>query len=143
MTNKEKFLKLVSEDNSNTLEWAKNRQAKKKHILLSKKIAIRILARLNFLKWTQKDLAEKINVSAQQVNKWVRGNENFTLETLVNLSEALGVDLIQVSSLDKEESFSENLSIDSDYEKVGKIIKLIPQKFLEEEKPFKNEQIAL
>lgn len=143
MKNKEKFLNLVSKDTSNTLEWAKNRQLKKKHILLSKKIAINILAHLDSLKWTQRKLAEKMGVSAQQVNKWVKGNENFTIETLMNLGEVLGRDLIQVSPLEEEIKIQERLTMSKDYEKTAKIITMSPQNFMEFEKPFKNERIAL
>ncbi|MFB5944226.1 helix-turn-helix transcriptional regulator [Albibacterium sp. RHL897] len=56
-----------------------------------------MLERLDELGWKQVHLAEKMNVSKQQVSKWVKGSENFTLDTLVRLSEVLGVDLIVVA----------------------------------------------
>ena len=118
MTNKEKFLNLVSKEETKTVERAKARLAKKAYTKISNKIAIAILTRLDELKWKQKDLAEKMEVSPQQVNKWVKGNENFTLETLVLLGEVLGVELIDVvtkSSTNKREdvkvSFSEDYAI--------------------------------
>jgi transcriptional regulator with XRE-family HTH domain len=43
---------------------------------------------------TQKDLAEKLNVSPQQVSKIVKGKENLTLETISKLEYVLGVELI-------------------------------------------------
>lgn len=97
MTNKEKFLALVSKEETKTVERAKARLANKKYSKLSNLIAFEILERLDALGWKQKDLAEKMGVSPQQVNKWVKGNENFTIETLVNLSEVLGVELIAVA----------------------------------------------
>lgn len=39
-----------------------------------------------------------MKVKPQQVNKWVKGRENFTIETLATLSEVLGFDLITVSN---------------------------------------------
>lgn len=97
MTNKEKFLALVSKEETKTVERAKARLTHKKYSKLSNLIAFEILERLDTLGWKQKDLAEKMGVSPQQVNKWVKGNENFTIETLVNLSEVLGVELIAVA----------------------------------------------
>lgn len=89
MTNKEKFLALVSKEETKTVESANARLAQKNYTKLSHKIAIAILAQLDVLGWKQITLATKMNVSPQQVNKWVKGNENFTLETLVKLGEIL------------------------------------------------------
>lgn len=96
MTNKEKFLNLVSKEETKTVDRAKARIAKKAYTKISNKIAIVILTRLDELKWKQKDLAEKMEVSPQQVNKWVKGNENFTLDTLAKLNQVLGIELINV-----------------------------------------------
>lgn len=97
MGNKEKFLALVSNEEAKTVERARARLTRKKYSKLSNRIAFEILERLDALGWKQKDLARKIGVSPQQVNKWVKGNENFTLETLVGLSEVLGVEFIAVA----------------------------------------------
>lgn len=96
MNKREKFLALVSKEKTKTVERAKERLASRKFRKISNLIAFEILERLEHLGWKQKDLADKMNVSPQQVNKWVKGRENFTLETLVNLSEILGVQLITV-----------------------------------------------
>src|SRR5690606_37166835 len=96
MTNKEKFLALVSHDETKTVERAKARLAKKSYTKISNQIAFEILERLDELKWKQKYLAEKMGVSPQQASKWVKGNENFTLETLVNLGDILCMNLIQI-----------------------------------------------
>lgn len=96
MSNKETFKALVSQEDTNAIEELKARIARRSYTRYSKKIALSILIRLDELQWKQKDLAEKMEVSPQQVNKWVKGNENFTLETLGKLSEILGVELIQV-----------------------------------------------
>jgi DNA-binding XRE family transcriptional regulator len=38
---------------------------------------------------SQKELAEVIKVSPQQINKYIRGTENLTLETLLRISQVL------------------------------------------------------
>lgn len=38
---------------------------------------------------TQKELAEVMKVSPQQINKYIRGTENLTLETLLRISQVL------------------------------------------------------
>ncbi|MDA3613915.1 helix-turn-helix domain-containing protein [Polluticaenibacter yanchengensis] len=96
LTNKEKFLALVSKEETKTVESANVRLAKKNYTRLSHKIAIAILTQLDVLGWKQITLATKMNVSSQQVNKWVKGNENYTLETLVKLGEIPGISLIEV-----------------------------------------------
>ncbi|MDD2475083.1 MAG: helix-turn-helix transcriptional regulator [Dysgonamonadaceae bacterium] len=96
MTNKEKFLALVSKEETQTIERAKTRLAKKSYTKLSNLIAFEILERLDEYGWSQRKLAEKMNVSPQQVNKWVKGNENFTLATLARLGEVLETELIKV-----------------------------------------------
>jgi plasmid maintenance system antidote protein VapI len=69
----------------------------------SAKIAIKILSILrnnrkeNRLPNSQKDLAEMMGVSPQQVNKMVRGTENLTLETISKIEKALGIQLVEIS----------------------------------------------
>ena len=96
MTNKEKFLALVSKEETQTIEKAKTRLAKKSYSKISNLIAFEILERLDELGWSQRKLAEKMDVFPQQVNKWVKGNENFTLATLARLGEVLETELIKV-----------------------------------------------
>lgn len=62
----------------------------------SQAISLAILRRLRELKITQKDLAERMKVSPQQINKWVKGTENFRLETISKLEEALQFELIDI-----------------------------------------------
>lgn len=126
MTNKEKFLNLVSKEETKTVERAKARLAKKAYTKISNKIAIAILTRLDELKWKQKDLAEKMEVSPQQVNKWVKGNENFTLDTLAKLGQILGVELINVvvkSTTSKSEEVKVTYSDDYSFTNITKVVK--------------------
>ena len=56
-----------------------------------------ILRSLRELGMSQKDFAEKIGVSPQVVNRWVKGKENFTFETISKLEEALHIEILHVS----------------------------------------------
>lgn len=96
MTTKDKFTTLVSKEETKTVARAKSRLAKKSYCKISNLIAFEILERLDELDWSQKKLAEKMEVSPQQVNKWVKGNENFTISTLARLGEVLQIKLIEV-----------------------------------------------
>lgn len=102
MTKKEKFLKLVSDDKTNTVARAKIRKQNRVFTRLSQQIALAILERLDEINWTQKRLADAMGVSPQQVNKWVKGGENFTIETLTSLEAVLNTTLIAVQPQEKE-----------------------------------------
>lgn len=139
MTNKEKFLALVSHDETKTVERAKARLAKKSYTKISNQIAFEILERLDELKWKQKYLAEKMGVSPQQVSKWVKGNENFTLETLVNLGAILGMNLIQIPTQATQrvnESFQKILS--EEYIVFSNIDQLRPQITMSDDMEYEN-----
>jgi plasmid maintenance system antidote protein VapI len=59
----------------------------------SQTVALRILGRLREINMSQNELADKIGISRQQVNKWLKGRENFTIETLTKLGEPVGMTL--------------------------------------------------
>lgn len=94
MSNKENFLNIVSEEKSNTLQNLKERKKNRAMLRESQSIAIKVLMRLDALKWTQKKLAEKLEVTPQQVSKIISGKENLTLETLVKLQNILEIPLL-------------------------------------------------
>jgi ribosome-binding protein aMBF1 (putative translation factor) len=91
--------KLESVTSAESSKW-KERAARKaenpKALGKSRIIAINILAQLRKLGMSQKDLAEKLQVTPQTVNSWVKGSSNFTIETIVRIEEVLGVELIGV-----------------------------------------------
>lgn len=72
------------------------RKANKGWLKKSAQIAIKINRALRDKKMSQKDLADKLNVSAQQVNKILKGRENLTLETISKLEGALDLELISI-----------------------------------------------
>lgn len=142
MKNKEKFLALVSKEETKTVENAKARIAKKKYMRLSQKIALAILFRLDELKWKQVTLANQMGVSAQQVNKWVKGKENFTIETLVSLSEVLGINLITVPYFQEEnKSFDFQFEISDTYEVSEQAARIVSEIILSSEADYENEYL--
>ncbi len=102
--NLENFLKLVSKEPAsekivkNILFYEEN----KEWLDRSANIAIKILSTLrhnrkeNRFPTTQKDLAEIMNITPQQVNKMVKGTENLTLETISRVEKALHIQLIDI-----------------------------------------------
>lgn len=96
MTRKEILAKLnsIAKPSTTWLEEARFRVENQEWLELSQRIALNILRTLRAQDKKQTDLAEALKVSPQQVNKWVKGKENFTLETIVKINAALGTDLL-------------------------------------------------
>jgi Helix-turn-helix len=116
--NLENFLGLVSNEQSgllDKLQWRANNQV---WLERSAKIAIRILSKLRENRTvgkypsSQKELAELMQVTPQQVNKIVRGSENLTLETIVRLEQSLSIILVEIPQDVATNSF---LLVDSPY----------------------------
>jgi len=78
---------------SNWKDKARQRKADKPWLKKSQAIAFMVLDALKYKNMTQVQLAEKLGVSPQQINKIVKGNENLTLETISKLENALGIQL--------------------------------------------------
>lgn len=97
MVNIDKLNRLAS-GKSKWLEEAKERQSNKAWLKHSRKIAIKVLGTLRESGIKQKELAEMLNVSPQQINKIVKGKENLTLETISKLELALGISLMFIES---------------------------------------------
>ena len=97
----------------------------------SQLVAIRILRTLREKKMTQKDLADILVVTPQTVNKWVKGSENFTFDTIERLELALEIKLMHIYN--SHESFK------------GKVVsKIIGSKVLkaEQQVSFKINSVA-
>lgn len=62
----------------------------------SMSVALRILDILDERGLSQQDLANKLGVKRQQVNKILKGQENLTFETIDKLERVLGIELVQV-----------------------------------------------
>ncbi|MDX9705887.1 MAG: helix-turn-helix transcriptional regulator [Weeksellaceae bacterium] len=123
MTNKEKFLQLVSEEDNNTLKEIKQRIKNRAMLRESQQIAIKVLMKLDELGWSQKDLAEKMGVSPQQITKIVSGKENLTIETQIKLQNILDIPVLATYYENKEKG-------------KGEFILNVEKQFVNIEKPF-------
>lgn len=94
-----KLEKLVNEEKSGWLEKAEWREENHAWLDRSALIAIKVLSAIKAQGSSQKELAEKMGVSAQYINKIVKGSENLSLDTITKLESALGIQLIEVVGL--------------------------------------------
>jgi len=94
MENLKRFKNLVNDTDTEIFVEAKFRVENHYWLKESKRIAFKILSKLKELGMTQKQLAEMMQVSPQQINKWVKGNEKFSLDTLLKLQEVLDVPIL-------------------------------------------------
>lgn len=95
----ELIYKSTQSSRKKTVEW---RRENIDWLEKSSDIAFRILDALDSIGWNQARLAKEMSVSAQQVSKYVRGEENFKLETLCKLEKVLGVEFLTVIFEDEE-----------------------------------------
>ena len=123
MFNKEKFLALVSNEKSDTLERIRERIKNRAMLRESQQIAIKVLMKLDELGWSQKDLAQKMGVSPQQITKIVSGKENLTIETQIKLQNILDIPVLASYYENKEKG-------------KGEFILNVEKQFVNIEKPF-------
>lgn len=90
-TNREKFNKIATSTNTELLKEVTYRNANRDWLRRSNRIAAKVLMALKVQKMTQKDLAEKMNVTPQYINKIVKGGENLTTETITKLESLLNI----------------------------------------------------
>ena len=119
MTKKEildNLQKVVSKKPSKWHEEAQFRTDNQKWIRRSQAVALTVLRVLRTQGWSQKDLAERMGVSAQLINRWVKGKENFTFETISKLEDALNIELMDVVNFKvKESSEAQSMKISSNF----------------------------
>lgn len=99
MKNNKEILKKLDnlvEGKSNWQAEAEYRLENRAWLKNSQMIALKILRCLRKNNMSQKELAGKLGVSPQQVNKWVKGGENFRLDTIAKIEEVLQIRLIEV-----------------------------------------------
>lgn len=94
MTNKEKFLQLVSEEDTKTLAEVNKRIKNRAMLRESQQIALKVLLKLDELGWSQKDLAKAMDVTPQHISKIVSGKENLTIETQIKLQNILDIPVL-------------------------------------------------
>lgn len=103
MSKTEEKLKNLATENpaSNWKEKVEYRSQNKAWIKKSTRISLRILDALDDMKWNQTDLAKALGVSRQQVNKMVKGPNDFQLSTITKLEEVLGIQLQAILAEDE------------------------------------------
>lgn len=121
MSNLEKLNKILSDRKSTWEDEARRREENEEWMSQSFDIAVRVLDTLRLRKMTQKDLAEKMNVSPQFINKVVKGQENLSLETIGKLSRALGIKLVEVVNAES------SLGVEYDFEQAYEVSQLFRQ----------------
>jgi plasmid maintenance system antidote protein VapI len=98
MSLREKLNKIAEKDSSNWLEETSKELAEQDARKKARQLALLVLQLLHQQGMTQTQLAERMRVSRQQVTKIVKGQENFTFETIDKLERALGVTLMTIES---------------------------------------------
>ena len=94
MTNKEKFLALVSEEDLETMVCIKNRVQNREMLRESQQIALKVLMKLDELSWSQKDLAKAMDDTLLAISKIVSGKENLTIENQIKLQNILDIPIL-------------------------------------------------
>lgn len=89
----ERLRKYESPTPSRWREEAEWRRANKAWLRRSQIIAIRILDRMDEMKWTQKKVADLLGCSQQYVSRMVKGYENLSLEMISKIEDELGVEV--------------------------------------------------
>lgn len=97
---------------SQWIEAAQQQKQNRAWLRYSQEIALALLELMDQRNMTQKSLAEQMHVSPQLINKWLKGKENFTLETVAKLEAVFGVKLLKI------ELFSNRISIPVELSKV-------------------------
>lgn len=96
MIDKEKFLALVTDKDTFTLTQNTWRIDNRQWLRKSQEIAILILERMDTLDWNVERLAEALQVSPEEVAEWLKGSENFNLETLTKLEDVLDIHILNL-----------------------------------------------
>lgn len=124
MASKQKLINAFGKiKKSKWLADAKNWKQTLQWLGYSQQIALYILEHLEKKGISQKAFAKALGVTPQLVSKWLKGNENFTLETISRIERVLEINIIRIEAKQAETPlFKEELSVmKSAYEKPEKI----------------------
>jgi ribosome-binding protein aMBF1 (putative translation factor) len=58
------------------------------------RLAFKIADGIDALDWDNKDLADKLGKYSSVISRWLKGNHNFTVDTLSDIEEILGIKLL-------------------------------------------------
>lgn len=93
-------------------ERAKRDRSNRKQISRAQKFALELMDYMDKNKITQKELAIKMNVTPQQVNKILRAKSNLTFDTLDKISAALEVEISTPKLRDIKKIRSQKVSVE-------------------------------
>lgn len=96
---------------SNWKQMAQQRQKEASWRKHSQRIALAVLRSLRTQQITQVRLSEMLDVTPQQVNKWLRGKENLTLDTISKLEDVLNLELLQITGKAKYTTVNASASL--------------------------------
>lgn len=96
--NLDKLTEIAVPRNEKSRQRAKFRKDNREWLSMSHEIALTVHYYLRNAKMTQKELAERINVSPAYIGKVLKGNENLTLETICKLEKAIGTKFVTVAT---------------------------------------------
>tara|TARA_R110002124_G_scaffold188267_1_gene355427 strand:+ start:1660 stop:2124 length:465 start_codon:yes stop_codon:yes gene_type:complete len=104
---------LVGHEASGWKAKAEFRKANRNWLQRSAAISLKILSELQAKEITQAELARRMGITPQQITKFVKGQENLTLETISKIETALGVDLITVLGSQNKDEKGSHILIDN------------------------------
>ncbi|SMD43096.1 Predicted transcription factor, homolog of eukaryotic MBF1 [Aquiflexum balticum DSM 16537] len=110
----EKIKALASETPASSWrEKVEFRKANKATLRQAAKVALRLLDALEDKGWSQAQLARELEVTPQQVSKWIKGQGDFKFSTIDKLEKVLGIKIHAVLTEDEfvttEEAFEASL----------------------------------
>lgn len=85
--------KLLSKDKSDLFKQSQFREDNKEWIRNSQAVALKILLKLREQNISKKELADKLNIPIEEVNKYLKGNKKFDLETITKIENYLEINL--------------------------------------------------
>lgn len=95
--NLEKLAGIAKPQSEKENEQARYRKENRDWLRMSQEIALCLHYYLRKAGLTQKELADKMEVSAVYVGKLLKGGENLTLETICKIQKVIGEDLVTVA----------------------------------------------
>lgn len=95
--NLEKLANIAKPQSEKEKEQARYRKENRDWLRMSQEIALCLHYYLRKAGLTQKELADKMGVSAVYAGKLLKGGENLTLETICKIQKVIGEDLVTVA----------------------------------------------
>ena len=86
-------------EESNWLDKAVEWRTNLDWLRYSKRIALEVVDFLHKNDISQKAFAQNMDVSPQMVSKWLKGSENFTIETIAKIERVLSINLITIRTV--------------------------------------------